>query len=156
MNIQSCMHPIKQFHRSNWKPTLFITRWWGGNKELNCWPIGAWKSHAGLSVYTVGILLAKWGWIPALDQWVLSPVIVSLWAPTTQTHSFQQDHPSWLGPQAQCGIIHVQKPNLDAPFHSACLIILQSSDRFHQISWKIRHMGQWQIKVSMIFKKKSK
>ncbi len=74
MNIQSCMHPIKQFHKSNWKPTLFITRWWRGNKELNCWPIGAWKSHAGLSVYTVGIPLAKWGWIPALDQWVLSPV----------------------------------------------------------------------------------
>lgn len=122
MNIQSCMYPIKQFHSSNWKPTLFITRWWGRNKKLNCWPIGAWKSHAGLSVYTVGILLAKWGWIPALDQWVLSPVIVSLWAPTTQTPSFQQHHPSWHGLQAQYRIIPVHRPNLKPPSHSADLV----------------------------------
>lgn len=122
MNIQSCMYPIKQFHSSNWKPTLFITRWWGRNKKLNCWPIGAWKSHAGLSVYTVGILLAKWGWIPALDQWVLSPVIVSLWAPTTQTPSFQQHHPSWHGLQAQYRIIPVHRPNLKPPSYSADLV----------------------------------
>lgn len=140
MNIQSCMYPIKQFHSSNWKPTLFITRWWGRNKKLNCWPIGAWKSHAGLSVYTVGILLAKWGWIPALDQWVLSRVIVSLWAPTTQTPSFQQHHPSWHGLQAQYRIIPVHRPNLKPPSHSADLVRITVIDLPDSIKF-----GKWSI-----------
>ncbi len=145
MNIQSCMHPIKQFHKSNWKPTLFITRWWRGNKELNCWPIGAWKSHAGLSVYTVGIPLAKWGWIPALDQWVLSPVNTNSLFPAgpsflTRATGPVRDHSR---PEAQFGCpLSFWVPN-------NITIIWQIPSNLECISWRIRHMGQWQIKVSM-------